>query len=120
MRWLLALVIATSPLLARDKQEVRHWQEGTIQCVRTYPVGLYSELAVEIVTDKVVYSMTSPRRAFLRHRLELGIDLKPGAVVKFALSGRNGWIIDDSGVERKLTMTSAAVLRSGDKLTCFI
>ena len=54
----------------------------------------------EIATDKIIY------RVSVVHRL----DLAPGSNVKFALSGRRGWLIDDRGVERKLSVRSASVL----------
>jgi hypothetical protein len=77
MRWLLAFVIMAAPLLARDKQEVRHWQEGTLRSVEFELVLWQTVTVAEIATDKIMY------RVSVVHRL----DLAPGSKVKFAVSG---------------------------------
>lgn len=115
MRCLLAFVIVIAPLLARDKPKVRAWQEGTVQCVRSYPMLWRAEIVLDVLTvgqdgTRFGYSMTGFGKAFLRQ--------EPGAVIRFALDGSHVWIKDAEGIEHKSWLRGRSVLHDGDKLTC--
>jgi hypothetical protein len=118
MRWLLAFVILTAPLLARDKTKVRDWQEGTVQCLRTsppVPLLIRSETVLVIVTTgadgiRFTYSVFGFGKAFLRQ--------EPGSGIRFVLDNSRVWIKDAEGIEHRGWLRGRSVLHDGDKLTC--
>jgi hypothetical protein len=103
MRWLVAFLIVAAPLLARDKREVRDWQEGTVQSVQLKHMTAFdphaAEVDLEIATNKIIYKVTL---AYSIHK----VDLIPGV----GIATEEGWLIDDQGIERKLIVRSASVL----------
>ena len=44
-----------------------------------------------------------------RRRSKMQLDIRVGASIKFAIIEQHGWILDDQGVERKITVKSAAM-----------
>jgi|ERR1017187_1363499 hypothetical protein len=125
---LLALALLYTPLLAKDQTVSRNWQQGTVVSIQPKHYGtlhpLSAEVDIEIATSaNIVYRMIFRERihkvdfvpgvdivAGEIRRKKLHLDVTVGSLVRFAVSSRNGWLIDNQGIERKLIVKSESLI----------